>query len=350
MNHKNSQTLPTLQEQVEQSWPANRWKDLTCIVGVSGGADSVALLRIVAELKQKNGGEGKIIAAHFNHGWRGQDSDEDAKFVEALAGDLGIPFRLGKVAGSKLTSPDQSPQSEESARNQRYDFLIATAHEEGARYLATAHTADDQVETVLHRILRGTGLKGLGGIPATRQLSESVSAIRPMLTIQREEVVAYLASIGQTCRTDSSNQDCKYTRNRIRHQLLPLLTDDYNPEVATALLRLGSLAQQSQNEIDRIVDEFTSRELTVRQNQAAGTEVIVRKPALQRLSRFLRCEVFKSVWSSQSWPMQSMGLEQWNKLADLADADDATQLMLPGTIVVSANKQEITLRSSLEVQ
>lgn len=340
--HKHSK-LPTLHERLEQSWPVKRWKDLTCVIAVSGGADSVALLRAISHLKDANGGEGRIIVAHFNHGWRGEQSDADADFVECLAGELGRPYRGGKVTGPYPESPNVNNQSENSARNQRYEFLVETARSEGARYLATAHTLNDQVETVLHRILRGTGLKGLGGIPRHRQLTESVTVVRPMLSIERDEILEYLSSRSQDFRTDSSNLDCNYTRNRIREQLLPLLKDEFNPEVATALLRLGNLAQNAQDEIDQLVNAFTARAVTTNQTPTS-TEVTADRQELAKLSRYLRAEVFKSIWTSRAWPMQAMGFGQWDSLAALADTSDGEkQLMLPGAIVVAVDQKRIKL-------
>ena len=332
-----------MHERLEQSWPAARWKDLTCILAVSGGADSVALLRVIHELKLKHGGEGRIIVGHFNHGWRGEHSDADADFVESLAGELGLLYRGGKVADPDPKSPGATNQSENSARNQRYEFLLATARKEGARYLATAHTMNDQVETVLHRILRGTGLKGLGGIPSNRQLSESVSVIRPMLSIERDEILEYLLGLGQPFCSDSSNLDCNYTRNRIRERLLPLLKDQFNPEVSSALLRLGNLAQHAQNEIDQLVESFITRAVTVDHSDDA-VAVVVDRLELAKLTRFMRGEVFKSVWTSRAWPMQAMGFEQWDSLAGLADESvDPKPLMLPGAIVVTVDQRSVKL-------
>src|SRR5438876_8996831 len=136
---------------------------------------------------------------------------------------------------------------EGAARKARYDFLAYAASECGARYVATAHTADDQVETMLFNILRGTGLLGLAGIPRLRQLTDAATIIRPLLDVTRTEVLSYLQSLGQPYRDDSTNRLEEYTRNRIRLQLLPLLERDYNPRVREALLRLATIAGETRD-------------------------------------------------------------------------------------------------------
>ena len=216
---------PPLDQELAAAWPPESWADVSVLVAVSGGADSVALLRGLAGLKV--GGEGKLVVGHFNHRLRGEESDGDEQFVARLAEELGLGLECGRLeAGDIDACPDGI---EEAARRQRYRFLTETAERVGARYVACAHTADDQVETVLHRILRGTGIAGLAGIPRCRRLSPAVTLIRPLLEVRRAELVDYLASLGQSYREDSSNLDRRFTRNRIRHDLLPQLAKDFNP-------------------------------------------------------------------------------------------------------------------------
>ena len=151
------------------------------LVAVSGGADSVALLTALVRLQKPV--ESVLIVGHYNHRWRGEESDEDARFVRELAKQYGIGFELDCAPQTR----EKSTANEASAREARYRFLQQTAERRGARYLATAHTADDQAETVLHRVLRGTGIAGLAGIPRTRVLSPAVTLIRPLLAYRRAE-------------------------------------------------------------------------------------------------------------------------------------------------------------------
>ncbi|MFP6693059.1 MAG: tRNA lysidine(34) synthetase TilS, partial [Pirellulales bacterium] len=176
---------PELEAKLRAAWPPDAWRDVTVVLAVSGGADSTALLRAAARLKA--GGCGRLVVGHFNHGIR-PSGEEDERFVAAVCESLDIPFeiRRGDVAASAANEGDGI---ESAARRARYEFLAAVAEQHGARLVATAHTADDQAETILHHIVRGTGLTGLSGMPRSRPLSPAVSLLRPMLSIRRAEVV-----------------------------------------------------------------------------------------------------------------------------------------------------------------
>ena len=134
-----------------------------------------------------------------------------------------------------------SEKTEETARLERYKVFLEQARQLGARYVLTAHTRDDQVETLIDRVFRGTGLSGLKGIPRTRELDHGISLLRPLLGHSREEVLSYLEQLGQEYFEDSTNQSLDFTRNRIRHELLPLLKENYHAEADRAVLRLESL-------------------------------------------------------------------------------------------------------------
>jgi tRNA(Ile)-lysidine synthase len=231
------------------AWRPEEWRDLTVLVAVSGGSDSVALLRGLAAIRIA--GPGRLVVGHFNHGWRGQESEADEQFVTSLAAQLELPTEVGQAARSTSSSgPDprdgrKSKRTEAAARRARYRFLEETATRLGARYVVTAHTADDQAETILQRIIRGTGIAGLAGIRRARPLGPAVTLLRPVLEFRRCELRAYLQSLGQEFREDASNADRRFTRNRIRHELLPLLTEHYYPGAAESLIRLGTLAAEA---------------------------------------------------------------------------------------------------------
>jgi tRNA(Ile)-lysidine synthase len=175
---------PALLTKLAGDWPPEQWRDVTVLVAVSGGADSVALLRGLCALR--SAGDGRLVIAHFNHRLRGAESAADQTFVEELGQQQALRVILGSRDG------DGRASSEETLREQRYQFLRQAADQAGARYVAIAHTADDQVETVLHNILRGTGLAGLAGIPRVRPLTEAATLIRPLLGATRAEVLAFL--------------------------------------------------------------------------------------------------------------------------------------------------------------
>jgi tRNA(Ile)-lysidine synthase len=337
-----------------RAWPAENWRDITVIAAVSGGPDSVALIRGLAKLKAAARGAGRLIVAHFNHRLRAE-SDADAEFVAQLAEQLSLPCEIGdkkNVASAKLNLGDGI---EAAARAARYEFLQSTAERYGARFVATGHTADDQIETVLFNILRGTGLSGLAGIPRARLLGDAVSLIRPMLGIRRAEILQYLNSLGQTFRTDATNASSDFTRNRIRNKLLPLLRADFNSDVDGALARLSDLACDAQRLIERLAEELLdgclSPEFTPTMPPAmpGTTECKLSTSPLASTDRHLVREVFVALWRRLDWPLQQMGFSQWETLAEMAQADigrnDVAPLKrtLPGNVLIERIGNKLVL-------
>ena len=196
-------------------------------VGVSGGADSVALLRFLAALRPQFGWD--LVVCHIHHGLRGAEADRDEHFVRALAEQLGLPCAVSRIDAAALALRDHI-SVEEAGRMARYAFFAQTAGEGGR--IATAHTLDDSIETVLMNLVRGTGLRGLCGIPHIRG-----NIVRPLLDCTRAEVEDYLGALGQPYCTDSTNLTDDYTRNRIRHDILPRLCE-LNPNFPGAMARM----------------------------------------------------------------------------------------------------------------
>jgi tRNA(Ile)-lysidine synthase len=339
MSDKMSSTLIAA---LAADWPPEDWCDVTALVAVSGGADSTALARGLSQLRVT--GEGRLVIAHFNHALRGAESDADQAFVEHLARELGCDCVVGKQEGERGRAGEgESSKSEESLRNQRYAFLAKTADRIGARYVATAHTADDQVETVLMNILRGTGLAGVAGIPRVRQLTEASTLVRPLLGVTRAEVLAYLSLLGKPYREDASNASTAYTRNRIRHELLPLLARDYNPQVYASIRRLSQLV----GEADDLVDTAARRLLSnIRRLIPNGVELQARP--LRQGPELVARAALKLAWKWQGWPLADMSFDRWDELLafvrqpSLGDAITAAPRMFPGGI--RAEKTDGVLR------
>lgn len=324
-------------DRLRQSWPPEAWQDVTVVVAVSGGADSVSLLCGLAAMRPENS-PGKLVAAHFNHRLRAT-ADDDARFVHDLTKKLGIQCEVG--IAKELLQQGGGDGIEAAARSARYDFLLQTAEKVGARYVATAHTADDQAETILHRVIRGTGIAGLAGIPRSRVLSPAVSLIRPLLDFSRADVVEYLSSRQQSFCLDESNEDPSYTRNRIRHALLPQLAAQYNPNVREALLRLGQLAGEAQQVIEQQANELMEQAVQIKLENG----VVVDCSRLRDVSPHLVCEMLIQVWKSQNWPLQQMGLDEWRVLAgEIARTDKQMScLNLPGNIRAERTSDELQL-------
>jgi tRNA(Ile)-lysidine synthase len=318
------------------NFPPGSWRDVTVLAAVSGGADSVALLRGLVQLKG-NSGEGRIIAAHFNHRLRGAESAADEAFVRRFAEGLNLPLEVGS---GDVPTDSTGDGLEAAARAARYAFLTATAHCVGARYVVTAHTADDQVETVLHRILRGTGIGGLAGIPRARELSPAVALVRPLLAVTRAEVLTFLASLAQPFREDSSNTSLAFTRNRLRHQLLPLLETEYAPTLRASLLRLSKLAEENQAYLTDQLSPLLAQHVHER-----GNTIILDCPPLALFHPHLLRELFLRIWTDHDWPQQAMTLEKWDQLATLVrqPASATPGQPLPGGIRAERNGNELQL-------
>jgi tRNA(Ile)-lysidine synthase len=222
------------------------------VVGVSGGADSVCLLHVLA--KWRKGLGIKLHIAHLNHQLRGVESEADAEYVSNLAGSLGIPITIDRQDVAAYRT-ERNCSIEEAARELRYAFLARVAREVGANRIAIGHTRDDQVETILMHILRGTGITGLCGLAPRSPMAydrqgiswpakqSNLLVIRPLLDITREETTSYCQEHQLAPRIDSSNLSPSFLRNRLRLQLLPLLRQ-YNPSVDQALLRLANIAKE----------------------------------------------------------------------------------------------------------
>jgi tRNA(Ile)-lysidine synthase len=216
-------------------------------IACSGGADSVALLRILLELREELGIV--LSVAHFHHQIRGAEADADQQFVQDLATMHQLAFHFGS-GDVPARASSQKISMETAARDLRHQWFAELIQQRKTDLIATAHTQDDQAETVLMRILRGTGARGLAGIAPAQKAKYLV---RPLLTTSRQEIEAYLKTIGQPWREDSSNLDVVHTRNRIRHSLLPLLERDFNPAIRQTLADTAELA--------RAEEEYWSTEL-----------------------------------------------------------------------------------------
>jgi tRNA(Ile)-lysidine synthase len=222
------------------------------LVAVSGGADSVALLRLLLELR---GELGAVLAvAHFNHGLRGESSDADEHFVVNLAGRYKLDCSVEHANVAEYAAARRL-SLETAGRELRYEWLAKIAHEQRFDAVATAHTLDDQAETVLMKFLRGAGSKGLAGI-FPEMTRDDIRFIRPLLSSTRAEVEAYLSALAQPWREDESNLDHRFRRNRLRHELLPLLEREYNPNVRELLSEAAEINRAEEAYWNRVTSDL----------------------------------------------------------------------------------------------
>jgi len=236
---------------------------------VSGGADSVALLRVLLELRAELGIVLSVV--HFNHKIRGPEADSDEQFVGLLARQHNLPFLCGREDVPQYAE-SRAVSLESAGRELRYRYFRSLLGTEVDK-VATAHTADDQAETVLMRLMRGAGTKGLAGIHPIRLEQEKPNAeghrggteahggrgiVRPMLGVRRREVEQYLKEVGQEWREDASNRDPRHLRNRVRHALLPLLEREFNPSVVEVLSEVAEIARADEEYWDWLMAEWLS--------------------------------------------------------------------------------------------
>jgi tRNA(Ile)-lysidine synthase len=294
------------------------------VVAVSGGSDSVGLLRVLHGLSPELGLT--LSVAHLDHGVRGDAARRDAAFVEELGRLLGLPVDLGRW------QPTRPGHFETDARRARYAWLREIAAARNASAIALGHTLDDQAETVLHRIVRGTGLRGLSGIPQRRVLGGDppVMLVRPLISLPRQAIRDYLAALGQAFQEDASNTDLTRTRARIRHDLLPRLAAEYNPRVAEALVRLGSVARASERVLERRVIEIEAGVIRI----MSPERVVLDRDRLREQPLFLRAEFLRRVWRQAGWPELGMSARRWNRLARLVSNSEIEALSIGAGITL----------------
>lgn len=323
----------SLTEKLAAAWPTEFWRDCHVVVATSGGADSVALLRGLVELREGASGPGKLIVAHLNHRTRGDASDADAQWVAELAAELGLDVELGQAAAR--------PASEEAARQYRYGFLREVAQRLGARYVVTAHTADDQVETVLMRLLRGSGIEGLAGIPRSRRLDHTVSLVRPLLDVSRQEVEGYLAGLAQVYRTDATNRESHFTRNWVRNELLPMVRQHLPGDPDLAIRRLAEQASRWSEAFDQLAGPLADAAVRLEETDS-GAMILLDCEQLAAQPAIVVQQVCRRAWRQAGWPQQAMGMQEWQRLA-AALAGNSPAFQLPGEVTVRREGTRLVL-------
>lgn len=278
------QTLARVRETISR-WEMIRQNDRV-IVAVSGGADSICLLHLLHSLGDFFSIH--LVVAHYEHGLRPMEDPAETGFVQQLATSLGLPFESEK--GS--LSIGRADSIEERARNARYDFLERMREKHKAQRIALGHTLNDQAETVLMRLLRGSGSAGLGGIPPVRGSTPArgSTVIRPLIETDRAEIEAYLHSQGLTWKTDSSNLQPIYLRNRIRLELIPLL-ENYQPRLVKRLGQTAAILRDEDDCLEKIADSW----LTAKAEMKPEGSFRISIPSLLELPVALRRRVTRQL-------------------------------------------------------
>lgn len=312
------------------------------VVGVSGGGDSVALLRLLDAAIRAGALDWSLTVAHFHHGLRGSQADAEADAVERLAHALGWP-----VVVERWSEPPQGiAPAEAPLRAARLEFLARVASHHQARAVVLAHTRDDQAETVLQRVLRGCGPRGLGGIPPRRRLTQGVDLLRPLLEVPRACLRDWLTAIGQPWHDDPTNTDQHRTRAWIRHDLLPRARRHVNPQADAHLARLARhariLCRRLEHDGARLLrtcwrdhlDESTSSE---------EARVSLDRIRLAAAPRWLRVEALRGLWRARGWPEADMTQRHWRKLARLVETPQERSDHFPGGLRVRVNRNDFVI-------
>jgi len=305
------------------------------VLGVSGGPDSVVLLHVLLRLRSPR--RLRLRVVHVNHQLRA-DSADDARHVAQLAAQWKVPVDVVErdVQGECAA---QGWSLEEGARRIRYEVLrqVATCH--SAQRIAVAHTADDQAETVLMRLLRGAGLTGLSGMSYARPL-ESSTLIRPLLDVWRRDILAYAAAHRVSFRHDASNADPRFLRNRLRAQLLPLLEQSYNPNIKARLVQLANQCRTDLEFIQSLAQRQWKRMAKLRRG-----EWVLRLASFRRQPEALRRQLIRAAFSSFNDEGYAMEFRHWLEVASLvSDRPVGTIVDLPGGLQVERGTDTLIVR------
>ncbi|MFM8413599.1 MAG: tRNA lysidine(34) synthetase TilS [Planctomycetota bacterium] len=319
--------------------PATHGWAFPSLVGVSGGADSVALLLGLVRLAPAEA-VARLVVAHADHGLRA-DSAADCEFVRELAAGCGLGFVTRRL---EVSGHGGGEGLEAQARRLRYAFLAEAAHACGARHVLVAHTADDQAETVLHRILRGTGLAGLAGMRRSRRLADGVALLRPLLHVPRAQARGFLEAVGQGWREDATNHDSTRARNFLRHEVLPRCTAGPYPAAAESLVRLAGQAAASADALASAAEHL----LAAHGRRDGDGTVVLEIRGLRTLHPHLRAEVFVALWRREGWPCRDMTAAHYRRLGELAEDESPTTaaaIDFPGGVRVGVGPTHLVLRA-----
>jgi tRNA(Ile)-lysidine synthase len=312
------------------------------LVAVSGGVDSVALLQMLVRLKQVGSIESGLVVGNVNHNLRGAESDGDSEFVAKLGTELGIEVLQCGVE-TKAYARENKVSIETAARELRIEALCEMACKAGAEKIVTAHHMDDNAETIIHRLMRGTGFRGLGGIWPRRKLVGSVEVVRPMLCVSREQIEEYCKDNGFKWRTDRTNNEVIFTRNRIRHLVLPDLQKDCEGDLSKMLFELSLNAQKLYRKIEaqaqKAIDEISI-------DSGAG-KVVLDRQGLAGLSRLVAVEVVRRVLGLIGSGERDLRQEHYERVLELVGNGEGGKVIeLPNGFIAKAEYDRVMFYKS----
>lgn len=313
------------------------------VLGVSGGPDSLALLHLMAELCDRGFSDvAALHVGHLHHGIRGADADADVGFVEAECARLDLPCSVRRVDVPRMAR-EQGMGEEAAGRAARYGFLTELAQSVGATRIALGHHADDQAETVVMRLMRGAGLRGMGGIPYTREAegASDILIVRPLLDCTRVELEAYLRRKNIRARLDVTNLSSRYLRNRVRARLLPALEQAWGRTLRQDLCALAAAAQRLHAQAARLSHQL----LGAGSARIEKGYVELDAAWLRGISRSLRYEFVRAVLERAGLWRRMLSSRHYDRLSALVEAENGA-VSLPGEIVAVASHGRVIFHSA----
>lgn len=302
------------------------------LAAVSGGVDSVVMLDILLNLRDRWGLV--VAAAHFNHQLRGEESDADEAFVRNLCSENNLEFFVER-ADTRAVAAEQKKSIQTAARDLRYEFFSRVRSKHGFTKIATAHHADDNAETVLLNLVRGSGVRGLSGIPVSRS---DLGVVRPLLCVSRDEIEVYAKQQSLAFRTDSSNVHVQYARNFLRHAVVPLLKHHLNPNLTSTLNRTAELFR----DLDRFLVETTTQVLNRVVEHETAQELTMKIDALQQVPPYL--QEYSLLLAAQRFSQTDVDFSTVRSLLNLTVAESGSLYSLTKNCTVIRDRSRLVFR------
>jgi len=307
------------------------------LVGLSGGTDSVVLLHALLMLKKEYSPD--IYIAHLDHGFRGEESAKDREFCKDLAEELGLEIACEEIDVPRIAR-EKGISPEEAARFERYAFFKRVAKTKSLKKIAVAHTRDDQAETVLMRIIRGAGMAGLAGISPLRDM-KGVTIIRPLIEISRKDIEDFLKSNDLQFRHDSSNDKIIFTRNRVRHELIPYLEEGFNPNVKEVL---ANTAENLRVE-NEFLEKFAKRKFkgVSKKNQPSQLTIDIKR--FRKQPEAIKKRILRTALEDLKGNLRRFTYQHWKEMEELIDKRPGNSIVdLPGGINIIKNKTTLIIQ------
>jgi tRNA(Ile)-lysidine synthase len=308
------------------------------LLAVSGGADSTALLHLLVSLRARGFLDAELVCAHVNHKLRGPASDEDERFVVEQATRSGVRV-VARAVDVRAYAGERKLSLETAGRQLRSAALVKMAREQGCTWVATGHQKNDNAETVVHRLRRGTGFRGLAGIRPRRPLGDGLWLARPLLGVTRDEIVRYLKRHRLPWREDHTNADLTYTRNVIRHRLLPALQQESRRCLVTELSDLAASAGRLYDRIEREAEEARKRLV-----RPAVTQTALDASQLASLPEMVAIELVRQVLVNLGCGERDLARQHYQSILCLArQRGVGKSISLPGGFVARREQKQIVI-------